>query len=82
MTKINFGGLGQKSDFPREAKFQLGPLYCTGADPGDLGGGGQPGLGASPASCKDLWLKGYKQVSKTKMQSGLGTSEQQYSWLG
>ena len=62
VTKINFGGLGQHSEQPREAKFQLGPLYCVGADPGDIGGGGQPGLGGSPASCRDLWLRGYNQV--------------------
>ena len=62
VTKINFGGLGQRSEQPREAKFQLGPLYCVGADPGDIGGGGQPGLGGSPASCRDLWLRGYNQV--------------------
>ena len=62
VTKVNFGGLGQHSEQPREAKFQLGPLYCVGADPGDIGGGGQPGLGGSPASCRDLWLRGYNQV--------------------
>ena len=64
VTKINFGGLGQHSEQPREAKFQLGPLYCVGADPGDIGGGGQPGLGGSPASCRDLWLRGYNHVSR------------------
>ena len=62
VTQINFGGLGRgKSDHAREAKFQLGPLYCSGADPGDFGG--RPDLGTSPSSCRDLWLRGYKQVS-------------------
>ena len=63
VTQINFGGLGRgKSDHVREAKFQLGPVYCSGADPGDFGGG-RPDLGTSPSSCRDLWLRGYKQVS-------------------
>ena len=62
VTKINFGGLGQPSSKSREAKFQLGPLYCYGADPGDRGGALRK-HGASPASCKDLWLRGHHQVS-------------------
>ena len=62
VTKINFGGLGRLSEQPRQANFRLGALYCGGADPGDEGGGGQPRRGGSPASCKDLWLRGYQQV--------------------
>jgi len=61
VTKINFGGLGQPSSQSREAKFQLGPLYCSGADPGDHGYADRK-YGPSPASCKDLWLRGQKQV--------------------
>ena len=62
VTKINFGGLGQSSLRPREAKFELGPLYCSGADPGDQNFAVR-NHGASPASCKDLWLRGHQDVS-------------------
>ena len=62
VTKINFGGLGQPSLRPREAKFELGPLYCSGADPGDQNYAVR-NHGASPASCKDLWLRGHHDVS-------------------
>ena len=62
VTKINFGGLGQSSLRPREAKFELGPLYCSGADPGDQNYAVR-NHGASPASCKDLWLRGHQDVS-------------------
>ena len=70
VTKINFGGLGQPSSQSREAKFQLGPLYCSGADPGDHGYADRK-YGPSPASCKDLWLRGQKQVNinRYKVQS-------------
>ena len=64
ITQINFGGLGRKTEEhtenERKAHFQLGPLYCSGVDPGDLKDLGT----SSPASCKDLWLKGYKYVSR------------------
>jgi hypothetical protein len=69
VTQLNFGGLGQKGrkgqKRPREARFQLGPLYCSGADPGESGGGGNPSTGGSPSSCRDLWLRGNKQVKHT-----------------
>ena len=71
VVKLNFGGLGLEVDDEdaagsgkprREARFQLGPLYCSGADPGEPGGGGSPTTGSSPSSCRDIWLRGNNQV--------------------
>jgi len=71
VTQINFGGLGRRKtkgenrENERKAQFQLGPLYCSGVDPGDLKDLGT----SSPASCKDLWLKGYKYTGYYMVKS-------------
>ncbi len=69
VIKINFGGLDieleeteEDAVKPREARFQLGPLYCSGADLGEPGGGGSPSTGGSPSSCRDIWLRGNQQA--------------------
>ena len=52
VTKLNFGAIDRRSG--RVAKFQLGPLFCSGDANVKRGG--------SPASCVDLWRQGITQV--------------------
>ncbi len=75
VIQLNFGGNSAAADPAGDhdedvrrnrdrrlaARFQLGPLYCSGADHGKEGGGARAS-GATPNSCHDLWLRGITQV--------------------
>jgi hypothetical protein len=76
VIQLNFGGNSAAADPAGDhdedvrrnrdrrlaARFQLGPLYCSGADHGKEGGGARAS-GATPNSCHDLWLRGITQVN-------------------
>lgn len=53
VTQLNFGNVFGSG---KSARFQLGPIYCSGSS--HKGGRGK----IVPQSCKDIWQQGKNQV--------------------
>ena len=59
VMQLNFGGADGRGG--KMARFELGPVYCSGsAADQDAAAGWREG----PRSCRDLWRRGVTQVCK------------------
>ena len=62
VMQLNFGGADGRGG--KMARFELGPLYCSGsAADQDAAAGWREG----PRNCRDLWRGGVTQVCRRKM---------------